>query len=256
MNTLPPLPAPSKFRKLPVVIDAVQYTEAVRDAYVLDGITLPAGVSIVASQSHPPTRKVFGAEARINTLEGCMEVSLDDWIITGVKGEHYPCKPDIFAATYEPALTALAAQQPTPAARRQSQPTGNGVSDDTAAIQAMQGLQATPAAIPEPSAIHQIREIGSNVWKATDSDGETAIKRMPHWQGKFEFRTAYEVMQPVQPTPLQPLSRDRIAKAAFDAGYRSATSQGRRDFICGILHGEQAHGIGSPGAPGSTGDVK
>ena len=55
--------------------------------------------------------------------------------------------------------------------------------------------------------------------------------------------------QPVQPTPLQPLSRDRIAKAAFDAGYRSTTSQGRRDFICGILHGEQAHGIGSPGAP-------
>lgn len=39
----------------------------------------------------------------IETLEGRMTVTPGDWIITGVKGEHYPCKPDIFEATYEPA---------------------------------------------------------------------------------------------------------------------------------------------------------
>lgn len=39
----------------------------------------------------------------IETLEGHHEVTPGDWIITGVKGEHYPCKPDIFAATYDPA---------------------------------------------------------------------------------------------------------------------------------------------------------
>ena len=39
----------------------------------------------------------------IETLEGGHIVCPSDWIITGVKGEHYPCKPDIFAATYEPA---------------------------------------------------------------------------------------------------------------------------------------------------------
>jgi hypothetical protein len=38
----------------------------------------------------------------IETLEGDMRVSPGDWIIRGVKGEIYPCKPDIFAATYEP----------------------------------------------------------------------------------------------------------------------------------------------------------
>jgi hypothetical protein len=38
----------------------------------------------------------------IDTLEGGHIVCPGDWIITGVKGEHYPCKPDIFAATYEP----------------------------------------------------------------------------------------------------------------------------------------------------------
>ena len=39
----------------------------------------------------------------IDTLEGGHIVCPGDWIITGVKGEHYPCKPDIFAQTYEPA---------------------------------------------------------------------------------------------------------------------------------------------------------
>jgi hypothetical protein len=39
----------------------------------------------------------------IGTLEGEMHASVGDWIIKGVKGELYPCKPDIFAATYEPA---------------------------------------------------------------------------------------------------------------------------------------------------------
>jgi hypothetical protein len=38
----------------------------------------------------------------IDTLEGGHIVCVGDWIITGVKGEFYPCKPDIFAATYEP----------------------------------------------------------------------------------------------------------------------------------------------------------
>jgi hypothetical protein len=38
---------------------------------------------------------------RISTLEGDLVVTPGDYIITGVKGEHYPCKPDIFEATYE-----------------------------------------------------------------------------------------------------------------------------------------------------------
>ncbi len=41
-------------------------------------------------------------EVEIPTLEGVMKASPGDWIITGVKGEKYPCKPDIFKATYEP----------------------------------------------------------------------------------------------------------------------------------------------------------
>ena len=93
----------TKYRKKPVVIDAVQFTEAVRDANLFDGQPLPAGVVRGATALHPPTRRVWSARFYIETLEGRMEVSMGDWIITGVKGEHYPCKPDIFAETYEPA---------------------------------------------------------------------------------------------------------------------------------------------------------
>jgi hypothetical protein len=52
--------------------------------------------ALMAKWMHVP--KVFGS---IETLEGTHRVTPGDWIITGVKGEHYPCKPDIFAATYE-----------------------------------------------------------------------------------------------------------------------------------------------------------
>ena len=73
-----------QFRKKPVVIEATQWFK--------DG-------------DHPEVtpRKSAGNEHKgwIETLEGGHEVTPGDWIITGVKGEHYPCKPDIFEMTYE-----------------------------------------------------------------------------------------------------------------------------------------------------------
>lgn len=78
-----------KFRKKPVVIEAVQVTANT-------GERLPEGFQLY--NFVPPN----GAVGFVDTLEGRMDVRLGDWIITGVKGEKYPCKPDIFAATYEP----------------------------------------------------------------------------------------------------------------------------------------------------------
>lgn len=77
-----------KFRKKPVVIEAEQWTGLLDDAMMA---FLPAGGS------------GFNAEGSlsISTLEGTMRADIGDWIIKGVKGEFYPCKPDIFAATYE-----------------------------------------------------------------------------------------------------------------------------------------------------------
>jgi len=72
-----------KFRKKPVVIEAVQF----------DGQTLPEGVM----------REPGAVDGYIDTLEWRTTVRPGEWVITGVKGERYPCKADIFEATYEPA---------------------------------------------------------------------------------------------------------------------------------------------------------
>lgn len=81
----------SKFRKRPVVIEAEQFLP------LLDQI--PDGVY---SSGNGDPRKIPDLDWRIDTLEGPLHVSNGDWIITGVAGEKYPCKPDIFAKTYEP----------------------------------------------------------------------------------------------------------------------------------------------------------
>jgi hypothetical protein len=96
-----------KFRKKPVVIEAVQWSGAnVQelsswlagfDLHVAPPNDEPECVGCVARfdyTANPPT-------VLIPTLEGTMTASAGDWIIRGIKGEFYPCKPDIFEATYE-----------------------------------------------------------------------------------------------------------------------------------------------------------
>ena len=100
-----------KFRKKPVVIEAVQFTEAMMHACVLDQAPPPEGVDYVGSSYHSERREVYHCKFAIQTLEGRMEVMPNDWVITGVKGERYPCKPDIFAATYESAEDSTPAQR-------------------------------------------------------------------------------------------------------------------------------------------------
>lgn len=97
-----------KYRKKPVVIEAEQFTQERLEAYLFNKEPLPPGLRVVQSSYHPSDRKVWGFTAGIETLEGFMKANIGDWIITGVKGEHYPCKPDIFAATYEPANVTAA----------------------------------------------------------------------------------------------------------------------------------------------------
>ncbi len=90
-----------KYRKKPVVIDAVQFTDEMRIAAVLDSQPCPEGVLMGNRSYNKKDRTIRSAEFYIETLEGRMAVNVGDWIITGIKGERYPCKPDIFEATYE-----------------------------------------------------------------------------------------------------------------------------------------------------------
>lgn len=79
-----------KYKKKPVVIEAVQFT-------VKNGQEVSKWCGGLLGDD-PEEGGYF---ISIHTLEGDMIAGLDDWIIKGVKGEFYPCKPDIFEVTYE-----------------------------------------------------------------------------------------------------------------------------------------------------------
>lgn len=78
-----------KYRKKPVVIEAIQWTgNNWNEIFSFIG-------DVFKSQNN------MDGTIEINTLEGNMVANIGDWIIKGVKGEFYPCKPDIFEQTYE-----------------------------------------------------------------------------------------------------------------------------------------------------------
>ena len=93
----------SLYRKKPVVIDAVQILTQ------LDADGVPG---VCTGGQGCKGRGPDGSWPHVHTLEGEHSWSPGDWLITGVKGERYFCKPDIFAATYEPAPLPIAEGEP------------------------------------------------------------------------------------------------------------------------------------------------
>lgn len=86
----------SKFRKKPVVIEAVQWFKT--------------GDHPAVEMKEPPYMSGIDSTEPIpwiKTLEGGHIITPGDWIITGIKGENYPCKQDIFEATYDPVVEDL-----------------------------------------------------------------------------------------------------------------------------------------------------
>ena len=80
----------ARYRKKPVVVEAQQWLPNRNGELPVP----PAPASILRQMS---------AGWQIQTIEGWLDLTPGDWIIRGVAGEHYPCKPEIFAATYEKA---------------------------------------------------------------------------------------------------------------------------------------------------------
>jgi len=110
---------PTKYRKRPVVIEAMHFAGDTYD-------TVPVYQWVEANTQgsfdvNDPTAPVPASGVSIDaatgfmviaTLEGVMQVKLGDYVIKGVQGEFYPCKPDIFEATYEALQLAVAAPEP------------------------------------------------------------------------------------------------------------------------------------------------
>ena len=80
-----------KFRKKPVVIEAIQFTDENKDI----------AFNFIRCNCAADKDDEGSPILKIQTLEGVMTATLGDWIIKGVNGEFYPCKPDIFEKTYE-----------------------------------------------------------------------------------------------------------------------------------------------------------
>ena len=95
----------AKFRKKPVIVEAFQMTEKRR----IDNSEWPVWLNQAWQLDRETSGSLYPIEQgtgdgllAIGTLEGPHLVRWDDWIIRGIKGELYPCKPDIFEKTYEP----------------------------------------------------------------------------------------------------------------------------------------------------------
>ena len=88
----------AQYRKKPVVIEAVQW-----NGKNFDAISKFTGYWHGHKKAHEDAeeRALKTGEMHIYTLEGVMTASAGDWVIKGIKGEFYPCKNDIFEATYE-----------------------------------------------------------------------------------------------------------------------------------------------------------
>ena len=84
-----------QYRKKPVVIEAMQFTEG----HFQECADWCGGKFFAEEKPSDPSDVSY--RMIIPTLEGLMTASSGDWIIKGVQGEFYPCKPDIFEATYE-----------------------------------------------------------------------------------------------------------------------------------------------------------
>ena len=87
--------SPERYRKKPVVIEAMRLPDAATP-------DIPRMLAVQAIAKWCGGRVGVSPCVLIDTLEGEMRADPGDWIIRGVKGEFYPCKPDIFSATYEP----------------------------------------------------------------------------------------------------------------------------------------------------------
>ena len=92
-----------KFRKKPVVIEAVQWIgDNLKEIIEFTDGSIEANLKVLEI-GWPAYKQLVALKGfKVYTLEGIMAADVGDWIIKGVKNEFYPRKPDIFEATYEP----------------------------------------------------------------------------------------------------------------------------------------------------------
>lgn len=108
---------PKTYTKKPVTVEAMRWDGTLESAMAIvewgTPETIPGDSPMrVLHTEYEETNEVTDIRLRIDTLEGTMEVAVGDYVIRGVKGEFYPCKPDIFAETYDEPRSPIAPVMP------------------------------------------------------------------------------------------------------------------------------------------------
>lgn len=91
----------ARYRKKPVEIDAIQNDGTWKPIIDWLDSLAPGGLAIIPFGTRPAITRNNDGTLNIETLEGTMKARIGDFVICGIKGEFYPCDPDIFRATYE-----------------------------------------------------------------------------------------------------------------------------------------------------------
>jgi hypothetical protein len=96
----------AKWRKKPIVVEAEVYQSGMEDGYQVYFTEMPGeGSTFLTREQYEAEKNYWTILApAIKTLEGWHIITPGDFIITGIEGERYPCKPAIFMATYEPVI--------------------------------------------------------------------------------------------------------------------------------------------------------
>ncbi len=98
--------SPQPYRKKPIVVEAMHFVQYLVAPEIAEWIRDNGGECLYGQKDGGPV------ELLVTTLEGTMTASVGDYIIKGIKGEFYPCKPDVFEATYDAVPTPDAATDP------------------------------------------------------------------------------------------------------------------------------------------------
>ena len=157
----------TQFRKKPVVITAITFDQLVAHGIAAGGNVLNGMPWSFAYSGHPITHENDDCYL-IPTLEGTMKMGRDDMLITGVKGEIYPCKRDIFEATYDPAPTVLPVVDPGPDSLERAMESKT-YQDGTTAF--------GPAPLPDVSPALWAKPLAKEVPELTESLSDLGLER-------------------------------------------------------------------------------
>lgn len=239
----------NQYRKKPVVIEAFQMTEARR----MDNSEWPNWLNEAWNKNEGDSGALFRKDMDapmpdllcIWTLEGVHLVDWGDWIIRGVKGELYPCKPDIFAATYEPAdfdatpgeeahsVVEWSAERVATLLAQRDAPPKDGTALHAWAMQLVRDVAAQQAAQPVAS-IADWEEIGTVLASVADNLGDMPIS--DEWAAKtakrawslLERNNYFRAAQPVAGEPatheVPRAWRQALRKLAFMARTSGGTA--------------------------------